>query len=508
MAHTIVHITYVSLVLGLSVFAVHRLYLAWAAGRLKQPNAPLPEQWPEVVVQLPLYNEKHVAVRLLNRCAEFDYPLDALEIQILDDSTDNTSCLLEPHVQALIKRGLKVHHIRRSCREGFKAGALKHGMSLSQAPFCAIFDADFFPPTNFLKKLVPLFHDEQVGMVQARWGHLNENETILTQAESLLLDAHFCNEHAGRAARGCFFNFNGTAGIWRTKCIEDAGGWLARTITEDLDLSYRAQLRGWRFIFRPDVVVPAELPQDVDAFKIQQHRWAKGAMEVATFILPRIWREPSLSFWHRLEASFHLLGNLAYPGLIAVAMLAPWVMISQPPAETWSRLVIDSSLLFGATGSLIIFYWVAYRRAGSKDRHPLSLLWALSIGAALALNNTRALIEAWLRRPPEFERTPKLGRQESPTQSDPYLLSLKRGVVQGGMECVLGLYLLVAGSVALYTGRLGAILMLTFLSTGFLFLGVSTLRNATWPSWRLLRTSRLRRGMLPKERRSKKVSFG
>ena len=306
-------------------------------------------------------------------------------------------------------RGLRVTHLRRRHREGFKAGALAAGLARARGSLLAVFDADFVPPPDFLRRTVPSFADPAVGMAQARWGHLNRRHSLLTRLQAALLDSHFLVEHRARAASGRFFNFNGTAGVWRRACIEDAGGWQADTLTEDLDLSYRAQLRGWRFVFLPEVIAPAELPVRFSAFRSQQHRWAKGSAQTALKILPRIWRAP-LPGHVRLEAFLHLTGNAAYPLLAALALLL-W-----PALEARRRLapgpptVLDV-VLFGPAALSVAAFWVAgQRRAGRGWFESLMLVPALfAFGAALAVTNARAVFEAVLGRPSGFMRTPKSG---------------------------------------------------------------------------------------------------
>jgi cellulose synthase/poly-beta-1,6-N-acetylglucosamine synthase-like glycosyltransferase len=277
------------LVLGvLFVYGLHRLLLVALYYRSRERLAgtkPALDEWPMVTVQLPLYNEKYVAQRLIDAVCRFDYPRKRLEIQVLDDSTDNTRELVAQHVAHYREQGFQITHIHRSDRAGFKAGALKAGLDRARGNFLAVFDADFTPEPSFLKETLPSFAESDVGMVQARWGHLNRGYSLLTRVQAIFLDGHFAIEHAARNGSGRFFNFNGTAGVWRRQAILDAGGWHHDTLTEDLDLSYRAQLAGWRFVFLPHTLAPAELPVDVNAFKRQQHRWAKGSVQTARKLL-------------------------------------------------------------------------------------------------------------------------------------------------------------------------------------------------------------------------------
>ncbi len=483
---TLVLVTYAGLLLPLSIVAMHRLWLAYKG---RNPMVPCRARHPvsisdhpTVLIQLPLYNERYVAARLLRAVGKLRYPRSQLCVQVLDDSTDDTSKILYPVVTALRRDGLNIEYIRRETRQGFKAGALAAGLKRSTADLVAVFDADFVPHESFLEDLWPEFGAEDVGMVQARWGHLNRMHNSLTRAQGALLDGHFLNEHAGRAASGCYFNFNGTAGIWRRACIDDAGGWLARTITEDLDLSYRAQLKGWRFVFRGDVVVPAELPADTEAFKSQQHRWAKGSIEVARFLLPMIWREKRIGLRRQMEATFHLLGNVAYPLVILVALLLPLVLLARPIDAPWWNDLIDLSLLCGATLSLVFFYYVALRRAGQAGLCTLtSLPLALAVGAGLAVNNTRGLIEAMFGKPSEFVRTPKLGdadQENTHSAMNHGYLTLLRGMPQAIVEVAFGLHLLIGFGVAVSFGHYLALPFVGLFATGFLLLGVGSIWRA------------------------------
>ncbi|MCH8321288.1 MAG: glycosyltransferase, partial [Acidobacteria bacterium] len=264
-----------------------------------------------MTVQLPLYNERYVAERAIRALAALEYPKELLEVQVLDDSTDATSDVVARVVRELRNRGVRIHHLRRAVRTGFNAGALAEGLAKASGDLVAIFDADFIPYPDFLRRIVGEFDRADVGMVQARWSHINEDHSLLTKTQALQLDAHFTLEHGVRAAKGLFFNFNGTAGVWRKQAILDSGGWQDDTLTEDLDLSYRAQLAGWRFLFLPHVVCPAELPVDIIAFKNQQHRWTKGALQTAKKILPLLWRS-RFPLSVKIEATVHLTSNVGY----------------------------------------------------------------------------------------------------------------------------------------------------------------------------------------------------
>jgi cellulose synthase/poly-beta-1,6-N-acetylglucosamine synthase-like glycosyltransferase len=462
---------YLGLMALLSAVAFHRFLLALAAKRARK-REPVPVgELPTVLVQVPLYNERYVAERVIAAVCDFDYPASLLSIQILDDSTDGTSAIVAATVERFARQGVNIEHVRRGHRDQYKAGALAYGLSRSTAELVAVFDADFLPPKNLLRDLVPEFQDKGVGMVQARWGHINRDESVLTEAEAILLNGHFANEHGGRFARGCFFNFNGTAGMWRRAAIDDAGGWSGATLTEDLDLSYRAQLRGWRFVYREDVECPGELPPDTQAFKAQQHRWAKGSIETALLLLPRIWKS-ALPRKTKLEATFHLAGNFAYPLVLLLTVLMPWAITIRLSTELWVTLLVDAVFLVGSTGSLISFYMLAENRVGTGRRALRYLAVVLSLGIGMAVNNTRAVVEALMAKRTAFNRTPKFGGL-SWTKIDPgYLVQADW---QSLIELVFGAYLLGGVFVAIDSGRYVALPFLGLFAFGFLYLALGSL---------------------------------
>src|SRR5688572_12800955 len=316
---------YFAVLLLLCTYGVHRAHLVWLCRKHRaRLEASLPlvavsdDQLPHTTIQLPLYNEATVVERLLDAVARVDYPSDRLEIQVLDDSTDETQTLARRKVSELRARGIDAVYIRRPDRNGYKAGALDYGLCRAKGELVAIFDADFIPQPDFLRSVVGDFvADPKVGMVQTRWAHLNRGESLLTSVQALMLDGHHLVENRARFASGCMFNFSGTGGVWRRKAIETAGGWQHDTLTEDLDLSYRAQLSGWRFIYRPNVVTPAELPAEMSAFRAQQYRWAKGTVQTARKLLGRVWSAP-LTLHQRLEATFHFLPHVAYPMMVVL----------------------------------------------------------------------------------------------------------------------------------------------------------------------------------------------
>ncbi|HUP59245.1 MAG TPA: glycosyltransferase [Thermoanaerobaculia bacterium] len=396
----------------LAVYSVHRFYLVRLRRRTPPPAHVTADVFPPLTIQLPLYNEPNVAARLLDAVAALEYP-GALDIQALDDSTDGTTAIVAERIARMKEHGVNVEHLRRGTREGYKAGALAHGMRFSASELFAVFDADFVPTRELLLRVVPHFADPRVGMVQARWTHLNRDSSLLTRVQALFLDAHFAVESAARHFAGRFFNFNGTAGVWRRAAIEDAGGWSSSTLTEDLDLSYRAQLAGWEFVFLPDVEVPAELPAALSGFQEQQHRWAKGSIQTARKLLPRIAAAP-LRRSVKTEAAFHLTNNSAYLLTVALALLAvPAMIIRQSHQLLWS-FVADFVLYAASTASVLLFYREGQRHAGRALPRWRDLLPVLPVGVGMSVRNASAVLEGLIEVGGEFRRTPKAGDASAP----------------------------------------------------------------------------------------------
>jgi cellulose synthase/poly-beta-1,6-N-acetylglucosamine synthase-like glycosyltransferase len=395
-------------VLGtLAVYSLHRFYLVRLRRRTPEPPRITSDVFPPLTIQLPLYNEPNVAARLIDAVARIDYP-GALDIQVLDDSTDDTPRIVSERVASWRARGVSIEHIRRESRDGYKAGALAHGMVRSASELFAVFDADFVPAPDVLLRMVPHFADVRVGMVQARWTHLNRERSLLTRVQALFLDAHFAVESAARNFTGRFFNFNGTAGVWRRAAIEDAGGWSASTLTEDLDLSYRAQLAGWQFVFLPDVEVAAELPAALSGFQEQQHRWAKGSIQTARKVLPVIARS-ELRAAVKSEAAFHLTNNSAYLLSVLLALLIVPAMVIRHRHELLWSFVIDVVLYAASTASVLLFYVEGQRLAG-RARPPLrELLAVLPVGVGMSIRNASAVLEGLFENGGHFRRTPKAG---------------------------------------------------------------------------------------------------
>jgi cellulose synthase/poly-beta-1,6-N-acetylglucosamine synthase-like glycosyltransferase len=396
----------------LATYGIHRYMLVYLYYKNKKNQTTAPEQkfseLPRVTVQLPIFNEQFVIDRLLQAVCRLDYPREKLEIQVLDDSTDETVEVARGLVEHYAAQGYPITYHHRSNRAGFKAGALHEGLKSARGEFVAIFDADFVPSPDFLERTIHHFTSENVGMVQTRWTHINRHYSFLTEVEAILLDGHFVLEHSGRARSNVFFNFNGTAGVWRRKAIEDAGGWQHDTLTEDTDLSYRAQLKGWKFIYRQDVECPAELPVEMTAFKTQQARWAKGLIQTGKKILPRVLKSDQ-PFRVKLESWYHLTANLSYPLMVVLSVLLLPAMVIRFYQGWFQMLYIDVPLFLASTFSISSFYLVSQRELFPKTwpRALLYLPFLMALGIGLTVTNTCAVIEALIGKQTAFARTPK-----------------------------------------------------------------------------------------------------
>ena len=403
-------VAYYSILGILALFGSHRLFLLALYYRTRhlRPEQPAdPETWPRVTVQLPIFNELYVAERLIRSVCNLDYPSDRLEIQVLDDSTDETRHRIARLVDEYQQRGIQIEHLHRSDRTGFKAGALANGLEHSEGELITVFDADFVPQEDYLRRVVPHFQDTQIGMVQACWGHLNSDYSLLTRIQSILLDGHFLIEHAARQRSGRFFNFNGTAGTWRKQAVLDAGGWQHDTLTEDLDLSYRAQLAGWRFLYLQDLCVPAELPVEINAFKRQQFRWAKGSIQTGRKLLRSILAAP-IPWYVKLESLVHLTNNMSYVLMVGLSLLVFPAMMLRRGSSAKLILFVDLPLFICATVSVLAFYGASQLvKSGSLKGHLRHLLPLMGLGIGLAVNNSRAVLEGFTKGVGVFERTPK-----------------------------------------------------------------------------------------------------
>ena len=473
---TLILVIYFFVLSILAIYGWHRYYLVYLymKNRDKAPGRRTPpplDSLPRVTIQLPIYNEMYVADRLIDRVCEVDYPRELLEIQVLDDSTDETRDIAELAVRRHASRGFDIQYVHRVDRTGYKAGALEAGLKAAKADYIAIFDADFIPPRDFLRRTLPYFADSTVGMVQARWGHINQDYSLLTKIQAILLDGHFVLEHGSRNRAGCFFNFNGTAGVWRRQTIDAAGGWQHDTLTEDLDLSYRAQLLGWNFVFLPELVSPAEVPVEMNSFKSQQHRWAKGSIQTCMKLLPRILRS-NQPLQVKAEAFFHLTANFNYLLMALLSILIFPAMYVRYNMGWTEMLLIDIPLFLAATMSFFNFYMVSQRELYPDWRARLKYLpFLMSIGIGLSVNNTRAVLEALFRNESEFARTPKYGIERA---SDDWAGKKYHQTVgvQSLIELGLGLYFTGTVFYALINQIYGTLPFLMLFQVGFLYTGL------------------------------------
>jgi cellulose synthase/poly-beta-1,6-N-acetylglucosamine synthase-like glycosyltransferase len=469
-------------VLGiLAIYGVHRYHLVYLYLKNKHKVATPKgrfENLPRVTVQLPVFNEQYVVERLIESACRIRYPKELLEIQVLDDSTDSTVEIARACVEQHKALGFQIDHIHRTNREGFKAGALENGLKLAKGEFIAIFDADFIPAENFLEDVVHYFTDDQVGMVQARWGHINREYSLLTQVESVMLDGHFIIEHGGRHLSGRFFNFNGTAGIWRREAIETAGGWEHDTLTEDTDLSYRAQMVGWNFLYLPHIVCPAELPVEMNSFKTQQSRWAKGLVQTGMKLLPRILRS-DLPLKIKTEAFFHLTANIAYPLMIAMSFLLLPAMIVRFNQGWFQVLYIDLPLWLLSTASVSTFYLVAQKELYPDWRRRLVYLpFLMALGIGLSVVNSKAVIEALLGIKTSFRRTPKYSivNKTDHWYTKSYLR--KTGALPV-LELLFGLYFVLVTTYAFWNENYPSIAFLMLFVVGFMYMGLMSIVHMT-----------------------------
>jgi cellulose synthase/poly-beta-1,6-N-acetylglucosamine synthase-like glycosyltransferase len=430
-----------------------------------------------VTIQLPLYNELYVVERLINSVCEIDYPKDKMEIQVLDDSTDETVNIVAAAVEQKQKQGFDIQHIRRKNREGFKAGALKEGLKIAKGEYIAIFDADFIPRKDFLRKTLSFFGDN-VGMVQTRWEHLNSDYSILTKAQALALDGHFVIEQSVRNKAGFFINFNGTGGVWKKSCIEDAGNWHADTLTEDLDLSYRAQLNGWKFVFLKDFTSPAELPSEMSALKSQQFRWTKGAIETAKKILPLVWKS-NVPMRVKLQSTFHLTNNLVFPFILLAAILnVPLIFIKNSgPHEAYFAVM---SLFVLAFISSFLFYLYSQKDIRTDWRKKIVLFPLFMAGSmGFAVNNSRAVFEGLMNRKSEFVRTPKFKVENSKdTLKGNKYLAKKKIDMMAMVELIMAIYCLIGIVSSIYFLEIAALPFQILFFTGFAFVSFTSIKHS------------------------------
>ncbi len=461
----------------------YRKFVPEPKGRFSEANLPV------ITVQLPLFNEMYVVERLVKAITEIDYPREKLEIQVLDDSTDETVKLAEATVAEYARSGFDIHYLHRSDRTGFKAGALEQGTKAAKGELLAIFDADFVPKPDCLRKLVDFFTDPMVGCAQMRWSHINGNYNLLTRLQTIMLDGHFVVEQTTRNRTGGFFNFNGTAGIWRREAIAASGGWQHDTLTEDTDLSFRAQLMGWKFIYLLDEDAPAEIPVEINAFKAQQRRWAKGVMQVGLKLYPRIWRS-RLPMRVRLEMFFRLTGNISYPLMIVASFLQGPLLLVRYNQPFYHLMVLDLPLLFFSSISVFLFYgtaiWYLDRKRAPRLLH-LPLVMALGLG--LAFSNARAVLEALIGIKSDFVRTPKYSVEKTEDETwKRKKYKRKRGLLPL-LELSFSLYFLLAILYALRMRMWGTVPFLFLFFFGFGYMGIMSVVQAAsggrwFSSWR------------------------
>jgi cellulose synthase/poly-beta-1,6-N-acetylglucosamine synthase-like glycosyltransferase len=483
LGEVIVDLPYLLALVALSLYGLNAYIMlalhCWNRRRRRQTETPKPPAvYPMVTVQLPLYNERYVARRILAAIGALNYPADRLEIQLLDDSIDDTTDILLEVAQELRDRGLTVTHLRREKRTGFKAGALAAGLAEARGEFVAIFDADFVPPPDFLRKTIPHFIDPQVAVVQARWGHFNRDFSFLTIAQSFGIDAHFGVEQSARSWGNLFLNFNGTAGVWRRAAIDDAGGWASDTLTEDLDLSYRAQLRGWRIVYLPDLTCPAELPPLITGFKSQQRRWAKGSMQTALKLLPAVLRAP-LSAWVKYQAFMHLTYYMVHPLMLTVTLLSISGLELQDqdlstPLSGGVGLAC-SLVMLGPISLLVYAQHVLYPQCWRRIWQLPSLML---IGIGVALSTSLAVLGAFWGKKQDFIRTPKfgIGSEGGTWWGKAYV---DRRPWDGVLEIGLGSYSAWALWAAWQDEQYGILPLLVLYSAGFLLVGTLTILHST-----------------------------
>jgi cellulose synthase/poly-beta-1,6-N-acetylglucosamine synthase-like glycosyltransferase len=467
----------------LFAFGLHGLVMVYYYHKTKafrHPPAEHPEELPLVTIQLPLYNELYVVDRLIESVCAMDYPKDKMEIQVLDDSTDETVHATRALVEEYRNRGFDIAYVHRVDREGYKAGALKHGMTTSRGEFIAIFDADFVPKPDFLKSTIAHFTHPRIGMVQTRWEHLNEEYSFLTRAQALALDGHFVIEQQVRNKAGFFINFNGTAGVWRKSCIIDAGNWQPDTLAEDLDLSFRAQLRGWKFVFLNDVTSPAELPADINSLKTQQFRWTKGAVEAALKLLPAVWKSP-MPLRVKLEGTVHLTSNIVFPFILVVAMLnIPMVLIKNlSEGREYENLFTMMSIFVLASISTFLFYLHAQRAIHLDWRRRLLLFPVFLAGSmGLAVNNSKAVLEALFGKKTEFKRTPKYRIVDTTDDWKTKKNDLTKKIgIEVIIELSLAAYFFVGICTSVYYKEIAAIPFQLMFLTGFATVGIMSLKH-------------------------------
>jgi cellulose synthase/poly-beta-1,6-N-acetylglucosamine synthase-like glycosyltransferase len=479
---------YFAVMIVLSFYGLHRYKLVWQFYHHKKHATHDPpqhfEQLPRITIQLPIFNEQFVIDRLIEAVCRLEYPRHLLQIQVLDDSTDETQEVAQAIVSRYAATGQPIVYLHRTNRSGFKAGALQEGLQTATGELVAIFDADFVPPADWLMRVVHHFAEPQIGMVQTRWSHLNRDYSFLTQVEAILLDGHFVLEHGARSRAGLFFNFNGTAGMWRRCVIDEAGGWQHDTLTEDTDLSYRAQILGWQFKYLLDVECPAEVPIEMTAFKTQQQRWAKGLIQTSKKILPRVFRS-DVPLRVKIEAWYHLTANISYPLMIVLSVLLMPAMIIRFYQGWWEMLYIDFPLFMASTFSISSFYLVSQKVLFPRRwyRTFLYLPFLMALGIGLTITNTIAVMEAIFGIQSAFKRTPKYRVQKKGERSRASKYRKRLGMIPF-LELLIGGYFALCIWYAVANENYFTVPFLLLFVVGYLYTGMLSLFQGRFERWR------------------------
>ncbi len=480
-------IPYFVVMVILAFYGLHRYQLVYLYYKHRKNKVTGPPQHfaelPPITVQLPIFNEQFVIDRLLEAVCALDYPKDKLQIQVLDDSTDETQEVAAAMVERYRELGNPIVYLHRTNRYGYKAGALDEGLKSATGQFVAIFDADFVPPPDWLMKVVHHFAEPEIGMVQTRWTHLNRDYSFLTQVEAILLDGHFVLEHGGRSRAGVFFNFNGTAGMWRREAIDQAGGWQHDTLTEDTDLSYRSQLHGWKFKYLQDVECPAEVPIEMTAFKTQQARWAKGLIQTSKKILPQVLKSDA-PFHVKLEAFYHLTANISYPLMVILSTLLMPAMIIRFYQGWFQMLLIDVPLFMASTFSISSFYLVSQKELfpGKWYKTFLYLPFLMSLGIGLTITNTKAVLEALFGITSSFKRTPKYRVLKKGERSQAAKYRKRLGIVPW-IELLIGCYFALTIWYAISNENYFTIPFLMLFVIGYWYTGLLSLLQGRFERW-------------------------
>ena len=470
----------------LTVYGLHRylqVFLYYRYHRKVAVPAGKFKELPKVTVQLPMYNEEFVAARIIEAACQIDYPREKLQIQVLDDSTDESKDIAEQACDRMRRLGHNVQYVHRTNRQGYKAGALANGLDTATGEFIVVFDADFVPNPEMLRKSIDFFTDPNLGCVQTRWDHINRCQSMLTRCQAIFLDGHFMIEHVARNRSGRFINFNGTAGIWRKKAIDDAGGWHHDTLTEDIDLSYRAQLRGWQFVFLPDLLAPAELPPEIASFKQQQHRWTKGQVQTAVKLLPSVLRS-QFPWWIKLEAFFHLTNSAVFlPAVVLSVILFPTWYIDPHLFDSSSVVIALAIASFCGllTCSAGTFYMLSQKAVGRSSLVTMGMVpFLMALGMGISLINGVAVLEGLFgRRDTEFVRTPKYGTAAGGSEWKKRAGSFKKkSTLLPYIEVILGLYMAACTVIAVWTkSASGTVPFLVIFAFGYLYVGVLTFHS-------------------------------